>query len=121
MDIHTFGESAADASLVRVREHLESMKRRSTEAGITVVEKVVTATEALVSMRPSSPDTEREVMETVARSFDVMALLVDDAGRRRQGYPPAALHEAVHVLLEQMERLKRLDPSGGDQRSHPVH
>jgi hypothetical protein len=45
-------------------------------------------------------------MDTVFRSLDVMALLMHDAGRRREGYPPAALHEAVHVLLEQMERIK---------------
>jgi hypothetical protein len=44
-------------------------------------------------------------MDAVSRSLELMALLVDDASRRSQGYPPAALHEAVHVLLEHMERL----------------
>jgi hypothetical protein len=87
-------------------EHLQTMKRRSTEAGVAMAERVATAAEALISMPPPTVDAEREVMDTVFRSLDVMALLVHDAGRRQQGYPPAALHEAVHVLLEQMERIK---------------
>jgi chemotaxis protein histidine kinase CheA len=95
-----------DAARQRARAHLETMKRRSSEAGIPVLERVAHAAEALIAVQPGSVDTEREVMETVFRSLDIMALLVDDAGRRRQGYPPAALHEAVHVLLEQMERVK---------------
>jgi hypothetical protein len=85
---------------------LEAMKRRSSEAGVAMAERVATATEALISLPPPSVDAEREVMDTVFRSLDLMALLVHDAGRRQQGYPPAALHEAVHVLLEQMERIK---------------
>ena len=85
---------------------LETMKRRSCEAGVVMAERVATAAEALISMPPPSVDAEREVMDTVFRSLDLMALLVHDAGRRQQGYPPAALHEAVHVLLEQMERIK---------------
>jgi hypothetical protein len=95
-----------DATRQRVLEHLESMKRRSTEAGMAVVEKVATAAEALIAMQAPSVDSEREVMETVCRGLDLMTLLVHDHGRRKQGYPPAALHEAVHVLLEQMDRIK---------------
>jgi hypothetical protein len=87
-------------------ENLETMKRRSSEAGVAMAERVASATEALILMPPPSVDAEREVMDTVFRSLDLMALLVHDAGRREQGYPPAALHEAVHVLLEQMERIK---------------
>ncbi len=87
-------------------ENLQTMKRRSSEAGVAMAERVATAAEALISMPPPSVDAEREVIDTVFRSLDVMALLVHDAGRRQQGYPPAALHEAVHVLLEQMERIK---------------
>ena len=89
-----------------VLAQLETMKRRSSEAGVTMAERVANATEALIAMPLHSEDAEREVMETVSRSLDLMRLLVHDAGRRRQGYPPAALHEAVHVLLEQMERIK---------------
>ena len=99
-------EGTDQVELQRVREHLETMKRRSSEAGVTMVERVATATEALMALRPSSVDTEREVMDTVFRSLDLMTLLVDDAGRRQQGYPPAALPEAVHILLEQLERIK---------------
>jgi hypothetical protein len=99
-------EASVDAELQRVRQHLQTMKWRSLQAGIAVAERVATATEALIATRPPSTDTEREVMDTVVRSLDLMALLVDDAGRRRQGYPPAALHEAVHVLLEQIDRIK---------------
>jgi hypothetical protein len=95
-----------DGARQQVLEHLASLKRRSSETGVPVVERVATAAEALIAMHPRTEDTEREVMETVSRSLDVMTLLVHDAGRRRQGYPPAALHEAVHVLLEQMDRLK---------------
>lgn len=87
-------------------EHLQTMRRRSTEAGVAIAERVGSAAEALIAMPPPSVDAEREVLDTVFRSLDVMALLVHDAGRRQQGYPPAALHEAVHVLLEQMERIK---------------
>jgi hypothetical protein len=95
----------------RVRESLESAKRRSNEAGVTVAQQVASATEALMSMDSLSLEAEREVLETVCRSLDLMNLLVDDAGRRRQGYPPAALHEAVYMLLEQMNRLRpRLSP-----------
>ena len=85
--------------------HLAAMKRRSSEAGVPLAERVATATEALISMPFQSQDAEREALETVFRGIDVMALLVSDAGRRRQGYPPAALHEAVHVLLEQVDRI----------------
>lgn len=85
--------------------HLATMKRRSTEAGVVLAERVANATEALIAMPFQSQDAEREAMDTVFRSLDVMALLVNDAGRRRQGYPPAALHEAVHMLLEQVERI----------------
>ena len=111
MDIQYGHRQEQDAAAERMHErqmaleHLQTMKRRSCEAGVTMAERVATAAEALISM-PPSVDAEREVMDTVFRSLDVMALLVHDAGRRQQGYPPAALHEAVHVLLEQMERIK---------------
>jgi hypothetical protein len=95
-----------EAARQRLREHLDSMKRQSSEAGVAMVERVANAAEALIAMHPPSEDKEREVMETVFRSLDLMTLLVHDAGRRRQGYPPAALHEAVHVLLEQVDRIK---------------
>ena len=101
-----FGETSSDMARERLLEHVAMMKRRSTEVGIPVVERVATATEALIAGRAFSVQSEREVMDTVVRSLDLMTLLVDDAGRRQQGYPPAALHEAVHVLLEQMERIK---------------
>ncbi len=101
------GAGAPDAAALRhIREHLASIKRRSSEIGTTVVDQVADATEALIAMRPASVDSEREVMDTVFRSLDVMSLLVHDAGRRQQGYPPAALHEAVHTLLEQMDRIR---------------
>ncbi|HEY6361655.1 MAG TPA: hypothetical protein VIX63_11155 [Vicinamibacterales bacterium] len=74
--------------------------------GISTVQTVADATEALLSMRPVTPDSELELMETVHRSVDVVSLLIHDAGRRKQGYPPAALHEAVYTLLEQIERLR---------------
>jgi chemotaxis protein histidine kinase CheA len=91
----------------RVRQDFERLKQRCGEAGVPVVERVVSATEALlVAARPRSAEAEREMIEMVARSLDLMALLVTDANRRQQGYPPAALQEAVVVLLEQMERLK---------------
>lgn len=96
---------AVEADYRRLRQDLEVLKRRSTEVGAPAVRQVASATEALMAVRPLSRDDEREVVDTVFRSLDLMALLVDDAGRRRQGYPPAALHEAVHVLLEHMERL----------------
>lgn len=95
-----------DVARQRVLQHLETIKRRSTEVGAATVDRVAIATEALIAMCPPSLAAEREVMDTVDRSLDLMALLVDDAGRRQQGYPPAALHEAVHVLLEQMDRVK---------------
>jgi hypothetical protein len=99
-------DGSGDAERQRVREHLQAMRRQSSEAGVVMAERVASAAEALISMCPPSVDSEREVMETVFRSLDVMALLVHDAGRRQQGYPPAALHEAVHALLEQMDRVK---------------
>jgi hypothetical protein len=95
-----------DGDLRQVRRDLELLKRRSTEVGAPTVEKVATAAQALMEVRPRSAETEREVLETVSRSLDLMTLLVDDASRRRQGYPPAALHEAVHALFEQMERIR---------------
>lgn len=78
----------------------------SSQLGISTGERLVEAAEALLAMQPSSPDAELEVLETVHRSVDVVSLLIHDAGRRRQGYPPAALHEAVFTLMEQMERLR---------------
>jgi chemotaxis protein histidine kinase CheA len=99
-------EMPEEAPIEQVRRHLHSMRLRSTEAGVAIVEQVATAAEALIDTRPESADTEREIMDTVVRSLDLMTLLVDDAGRRQQGYPPAALHEAVHVLLEHMARIR---------------
>jgi hypothetical protein len=99
-------EMPEEAPMEQVRRHLQSMKRRSTEAGVAIVEQVANAAEALIDTHPESADSEREIMDTVVRSLDLMALLVDDAGRRQKGYPPAALHEAVHVLLEHMARIK---------------
>ena len=89
-----------------IRQHLASARQASDEMGITTVQALADAAEALLSMRPATPDSEMELMETVHRSVDVVSLLIHDAGRRRQGYPPAALHEAVHTLLEQIERLR---------------
>ena len=110
MDIYGYTNEEAVTDRMHERQQalasLETMKRRSSEAGVMMAERVATAAEALISMPPPSMDAEREVMDTVFRSLDLMALLVHDAGRRQQGYPPAALHEAVHVLLEQMERIK---------------
>ena len=94
-----------DEALRRARLELESMKRRSTEVGALMVERVAVAAEALIAVPPPRTEAGREVMDAVGRSLELMALLVDDASRRSQGYPPAALHEAVHVLLEHMERI----------------
>jgi hypothetical protein len=74
--------------------------------GIQTGERLAQAAEALLLMHPSTHDTELELMETVHRSVDVVSLLIHDAGRRQQGYPPAALHEAVFSLMEQIERLR---------------
>lgn len=74
--------------------------------GISTAQRLAEAAETLLTMRPSTHDTQLELMETVHRSVDVVSLLIHDAGRRRQGYPPAALHEAVFSLMEQMERLR---------------
>jgi hypothetical protein len=74
--------------------------------GIQTAERLAQAAEALLMMSPATHDTEMELMETVHRSVDVVSLLIHDAGRRQQGYPPAALHEAVFSLMEQMERLR---------------
>ena len=89
-----------------IREHLASARLASSEMGISTVQTVADAAEALLSMRPVTPDSEWELMDTVNRSVDVVSLLIHDASRRRQGHPPAALHEAVHTLLEQIERLR---------------
>lgn len=90
----------------QIREHLASVRQTSSELGISTAQRLAEAAEALLSMQPASPATELELMETVHRSVDVVSLLIHDAGRRRQGYPPAALHEAVFTLMEQMERLR---------------
>jgi hypothetical protein len=89
-----------------IRAQLRTARQASDEMGISTVQTLADATEALLSLRPASPDCEVELEETVYRSVDMVSLLLHDAGRRRQGYPPAALHEAVHTLLEQIERLR---------------
>jgi hypothetical protein len=109
-------EMPEEAPLEPVRRHIQAMKRRSSETGVAVVEQVASAAEALIDLHPASVDTEREIMDTVVRSLDLMALLVHDAGRRQQGYPPAALHEAVHVLLEHMARIA--PPGAAQVRTH---
>ena len=89
-----------------IRDHFASARQTSTEMGLSTVQTLADAAESLLSMRPVTPDTEWELRETVNRSVDVVSLLIHDASRRRQGHPPAALHEAVHTLLEQIERLR---------------
>jgi hypothetical protein len=98
-----------------IREHLASVRQASSEMGISTAERLAAAAEALLSMQPVSHDAEMEVMDTIHRSVDVVSLLIHDAGRRRQGYPPAALHEAVFTLMEQMERLR---PGVVRERTH---
>jgi hypothetical protein len=94
-----------DEGLKRIRRELESMKRRSTEVGAPIVERLAAAAEALIPATPPPTEAGREVLDAVGRSLELMALLLDDASRRSQGYPPAALHEAVYVLLEHLERI----------------
>jgi hypothetical protein len=89
-----------------IREHLATVRQTSSEMGISTAQRLAEAAEALLTMRGLSQATEVELMETVTRSVDVVSLLIHDAGRRQQGYPPAALHEAVFTLMEQMERLR---------------
>ena len=89
-----------------IREHLATVRQTSSEMGISTAQRLAEAAEALLAMRGLSQHSELEVMETVNRSVDVVSLLIHDAGRRQQGYPPAALHEAVFTLMEQMERLR---------------
>ena len=89
-----------------IREHLATVRRTSSELNIPTAERLAEAAEALLSMQPVAADRELEVLETVHRSVDVVSLLIHDADRRRQGYPPAALHEAVFTLMEQMERVQ---------------
>jgi hypothetical protein len=90
----------------QIREHLASVRQTSSEMGIQTAERLAQAAEALLMMQPPTHASEMELMETVHRSVDVVSLLIHDAGRRQQGYPPAALHEAVFSLMEQMERLR---------------
>jgi hypothetical protein len=89
-----------------IREHLATVRQTSSEMGISTAQRLAEAAEALLAMRGLSQDSEVELMETVTRSVDVVSLLIHDAGRRQKGYPPAALHEAVFTLMEQMERLR---------------
>jgi hypothetical protein len=89
-----------------LRENLAQARQTCSEMGISTAQRLAEAAEALLSMQPASPDSEVELMETVHRSVDVVSLLIHDAGRRQQGYPPAALHEAVFTLMEQMERVR---------------
>jgi hypothetical protein len=89
-----------------LRDNLASVRQTSCELGIPTAQRLAEAAEALLSMQPSSHACEVELMETVNRSVDVVSLLIHDAGRRRKGYPPAALHEAVFTLMEQIERLR---------------
>jgi hypothetical protein len=90
----------------QIRQHLASVRQASNEMGVSTAQRLAEAAETLLSMQPVSHDTEMELMETVNRSVDVVSLLLHDAGRRQQGYPPAALHEAVFTLMEQMERIR---------------
>jgi len=90
----------------QIREHLASVRQASHEMGVSTAERLAEAAESLLLLQPPSHDTAVELMETVHRSMDVASLLIHDAGRRQQGYPPAALHEAVFTLMEQIERLR---------------
>jgi hypothetical protein len=94
------------AALQTIRQQLASVKQQSSTDGMSAVQHVVEATESLLSLPPATEEKAREVVETACRSMEVMTLLIHDAGRRQKGYPPAALHEAVHALMEQIERLR---------------
>lgn len=89
-----------------IRDQLAQNRRTSSELGISVAQRLTDAAESLLSQPPGSLFIEPELLETVHRSVDVVSLLIHDAGRRRQGYPPAALHEAVFALMEQIERMR---------------
>jgi hypothetical protein len=90
----------------QIREHLASARLASRQMGISTVLRLADATEALLPRGDVAVESERELVETALRGVDVMSLLIHDADRRQQGYPPAALHEAVFALMEQMERLQ---------------
>ena len=94
------------ATLQTIKQQLATVKQQSTRGGMATVQHVAEATESLLSVPVASEETAREIVETACRSMEVMTLLIHDAGRRQQGYPPAALHEAVHALMEQIERLR---------------
>jgi chemotaxis protein histidine kinase CheA len=90
----------------QIREHLASARHASRLLGISSAQRLAGAAEALLSVESDSHESEREIIDAALRSVDVVLLLIHDAGRRQQGYPPAALHEAVFALMEHMERLR---------------
>ena len=48
-----------------------------------------------------------EKVMTLLRGLDLSTLLVRDAGRTLQGYPPAVLDGAVQSFMEQLTRVTR--------------
>ncbi len=89
-----------------IRDQLAHNRRTSSEMGISVAQRLTEAAEMLLLQHPDSLTGEPDLMDTIHRSVDVVSLLIHDAGRRQRGYPPAALHEAVFALMEQIERMR---------------
>jgi hypothetical protein len=76
---------------------------------LTTAEAVLLALkEQLADEMDPSQRFDEERMSTLVRGLDVMTLLVRDAGRRMQGYPPAHLDAAVQSLLEQIGRVSNV-------------
>jgi hypothetical protein len=85
---------------------LEHMRRHAEEERLVRVANIAAHLQRLLAAIAKDTLTDRHAA-TVRRGLDVLSLLAQDAQRQRDGFPAAALDDAVDCFVDQVERTLR--------------
>jgi hypothetical protein len=96
-----------DVDTVRLlRAQLENVRQRAVGERLVRVANVANHLQRLLTEIATATPSDAHAA-TVRRGLDVLSLLVQDADRQRDGFPAAALDDAVDCFVDQVERALR--------------
>jgi len=96
-----------DVGTVRLlRAQLENVRERALGERLVRVANIASQLQRLLTAIAASAPSDAHAA-TVRRGLDVLSLLAQDAERQRDGFPAAALDDAVDCFLDQVERALR--------------